>query len=157
MGHLGTYQESLRDTIAADTDLTPELRECNIILTNNASGSAQDLDAEIQQAVANSDGLSLVIYGRSGTNPEPEMTLTMSTRLNMEIYYSPLLRDVSLHPDLRSADAILESLMILLHRNVHGDSANTCYEETAVLSFDELPDPDFHVFRVVLQRTIHFQ
>lgn len=156
MARIGTWQEALRDGIIADTDDLPEFVTGNVLLVTGPQAEAKDLDKEVQQAAACCDGLVLLIFNRSGKNPDVETDLRMSVTLDMELYAHPYKRDLTRNPSLRSPDDLLEAVMKWLHHRVLSPGSGHCHDETQVAGFNELPDPDFHVFRINVTRAIQF-
>lgn len=154
MSKLGTWQEAIKDAIEADTAKLPEFGVGSVVLTS--APDFKDIDGSIDTACRKAEGLALVIFDRSGDNPAPQDGLQMNIELKMQLFISPILRDLSVDNTLRAADEILVSLMKFLHGSLLDTLRGHCIDETRVKGFRELPDEEYVVFEITIIRTIEF-
>lgn len=135
----------------AGGDLADFTAENVTVIPPEATGD--DLDAMVKDTVARVSGLSLLVIGGGGANPDPEAPgPRMVVGFELQLY---------MHPELRASGAkkafeLVVALMKYLHDKQVEVAGFGWHEALQVLGFDPLPDPAFTAYSIAVEREIQF-
>lgn len=115
--------------------------------------TAKQIEAKVQDAIAKHKGLSLLVTGGGGKNPDKESPgPRMVVELELQLYLHPRLRPAG----SRTALELVVALLRGLHDSQIRVNGFPWYEEIKADGFDPLPDDNFTAYTLSFEREMQF-
>lgn len=113
----------------------------------------KEIDEAIEHSISKAKGLSLLLIGGGGKNPDPQSPgPRMVVEMELQLYVLPRKRPSGSRTPLQ----LVAALMRGLHDGVIRPTGFEWYEEIRSLGFDPVPDDDCVAYSLTFEREMQF-
>lgn len=142
----------IADTLINANAQLPELTDKNVTVLP-PEATAEQIDKMIQNHMAKSKGLSVVIIAGGGQNVEKDLDQPrFLVEFEIQLFSSPILRA----QNARTPLVIMLEIIRLLHGASFEIAGYAWFERITSKSFAPLPDPDFTAYSLMFEREMQF-